>query len=108
MPPHNCRPIVATLYADTSVTQGQVTLRIGFGTETLRFQLLLQLQFLFIRRAGQVIRVVVIYPTGIFHQAKVGSSHVGIVSLFAVGCTRKGHHGILHRDELPFAVGMTP
>ena len=48
MTTHHSSPVVTTLHADTSVTQGQVTLWVCFGTEAMRFQFLFQLQFFFI------------------------------------------------------------
>ena len=107
MSTHYSRPIIPTLYGNTTVAQCKVALRIGFGAESLCFKQFLHLQLLTSGSLRKIIRSIFIEPIDISHQTQISSSHVGIIFLLTVRCSCNSHSSILNGNQFSFSVRMT-
>ena len=101
------RPVVTALYGHAAVTQCQVALRVGFGTEALCFEQALHLHFMTGRSFRKIFGSILSRRFVIGNQAQVGGSHIRVVLLLAVRSSGNGHRGILDRNQFAPAVGMT-
>ena len=90
------RPVAATLHGHAAVAERQVSLRIGFGTETFIDKQFRNLTFLRIRDLRHVFRSLLLRRrTG--DKAQISGRHLLVELGLPVGSARHSHHRIVHR-----------